>query len=183
GGLARVNRAADLWLRHGGAVVAVVHLPSSFPSWKKWKPLQCCPVIALATALSDLYRSPWNSKPFSKTLTVSVSPLYTRVRIVPGGGRRLSPLERRIAVVVRSAGAGAAISFGGDSRTSASLANSAARWRARSERSPSANACSRQAMRLTSHPLLLALVSSPNASAYLTRSSLTVIRGKAATSF
>ena len=54
--------------------------------------------------------------------------------------------------------AGAALTLGGDRRRSASLASSAARRRARSERSPSASACKRQAMRLTSQARLAALV-------------------------
>jgi hypothetical protein len=49
---------------------------------------------------------------------------------------------------------------GGDRRTSASRASSAARWRARWDKSPSARACKRQAMphepELVAHPCLLA---------------------------
>jgi hypothetical protein len=46
-------------------------------------------------------------------------------------------------------GAGVATDiFGGESRRSVSLASSVARWRARSDKLPSARACMRQAMRL-----------------------------------
>jgi hypothetical protein len=63
------------------------------------------------------------------------------------------------------------------------LANSAALRRARSVRSPSANACIRQMMRLTSHALCLVLVASPNTSAYLARKSGTGKRLSVASSF
>lgn len=63
------------------------------------------------------------------------------------------------------AGGVAGLALGGDRRTSASLASSAARWRARSDKSPSACDCSRQAMCLRSQALLPARVASPNTSA------------------
>jgi hypothetical protein len=96
----------------------------------------------------------------------------------------LSEPGRIVAVAVRCSGAGAGLgALGAVVRRSASRANSAARRRARSERSPSANACMRQAIRRMSHCLWRAFVSSPNTSAYFARSSLTVIRFIAATSF
>src|SRR5262249_49653266 len=55
-------------------------------------------------------------------------------------------------------------------------------WRARSDRSPSARACRRQAMRLMSQVRLLARVGSWNNSAKRGRNSATVIRARAATS-
>src|SRR5262249_32376197 len=72
--------------------------------------------------------------------------------------------------------------WGGLRRRSASRASSAARRRARSERAPSASACIRQTMRLTSQGRLLALVVSPNSSAKRCLSWPTLSRCKAATS-
>src|SRR5215831_16671321 len=71
---------------------------------------------------------------------------------------------------------------GGLRRRSASRASSAARRRARSERSPSARACIRQTMRLTSQVRLLALVVSPKSSAKRWRSWPTLSRWSVATS-
>src|SRR5262249_17729085 len=71
---------------------------------------------------------------------------------------------------------------GADRRISASAISSAARLRARSDRSPSALACKRQAMRFTSQTLLCDGVGSPKTSANLTRSSETRSRGNAAIS-
>jgi hypothetical protein len=55
-------------------------------------------------------------------------------------------------------------------RISASSAIEAARWLARSERSPSASACIRQQIRLIRFGRLLQRVVSPKTSSYLTRS-------------
>ena len=92
-----------------------------------------------------------------------------------GAGRReaiVAGVTAILAVFVCDAGVGAVglglglgLGLGGDSLTSASLANSAARSRARSEMSPSACDCSRQAIRLMSQGLLPAFVCSPNTSA------------------
>src|SRR5262249_58523001 len=53
GALAGVDRAADQGQggRSGRLAVAVLHAaPPLAVRWKKWKPLQCEPVMALATA-------------------------------------------------------------------------------------------------------------------------------------
>src|SRR5215471_14909441 len=71
---------------------------------------------------------------------------------------------------------------GGLRRRSASRASSAARRRASSESSPSASACRRQRMRLTSQVRLLALVVSPKSSAKRCLSWPTLSRWSVATS-
>src|SRR5262245_54899565 len=81
-----------------------------------------------------------------------------------------------------SGGVVLALLWGGFRRRSASRASSAARRQARSERSPSARACIRQAMRLTSQVRLLALVVSPKSSAKRCRSWPTLRRWSVATS-
>src|SRR5262249_45471754 len=91
------------------------------------------------------------SKPLVRTLTLTTWPLYLRARIVPGVGRRRSPAADRPA----------RDGDGGKRRKSASLASSLARLRARTDRSPSASACKRQAMRLTSQVLGLERGGSP----------------------
>src|SRR5260221_7616637 len=71
------------------------------PCWprpKNQKPLQWLPVMALATALSDLKTCPLYAKPRCSTWTCSVSPLYFRVRIVPAGGKRLSMAAGSVAI-------------------------------------------------------------------------------------
>ena len=94
-------------------------------------------------------------------------PLYWRVRTVPGGGSRSSARTAPVAHSSRSAAGRGSSVVGGVIRRSASRASSAARRRARSDRPPSARACSRQAIRLTSQVRLLASVVSPKTSAYL----------------
>ena len=86
-----------------------------------------------------------------------------RVRTVPGGGSAVVRWRGALGGtgVPAGAGVGRAAAWRGDRRRSASLASSAARWRARSDRSPSARACRRQAMRLTSQALLLGVGRSP----------------------
>jgi hypothetical protein len=64
-------------------------------------------------------------------------------------------------------------------RRSASLASSAALRLARLDRSPSASACRRQAMRSISHALLATFVASPNTSAYRRRSAAAPVRSGA----
>src|SRR6516225_1532019 len=101
--------------------------------------------------------------------------------MVPGGGSRGSTGAGR------RTGSGVAVGavvwrWGALSRKSASRASSWARRRARSDRSPSAKACIRQAMRLTSQVRLLAWVASPNSSAKRCRSWPTLRRSSAATS-
>src|SRR5262249_10509971 len=103
--------------------------------------------------------------------------------MVPGRGKRPS---RR----VRGMDAGTAVVLaapfffgrGGPSRNAAPLANWAARRRARSDRSPSARACIRQAMRLTSQARLATQVDSPNSVAYWRLNSGTLSRPKPARS-
>src|SRR5262249_19252520 len=103
-----------------------------------------------------------------------------RRRIWPGGGSRGSHPSRLLldSLFIGMAGA----DRGGTKRRSASLASSAARRRARSERSPSERACTRQAIRLTSHVFWPTRGSAPNAWEYRTRSSATVMASSAATS-
>jgi len=108
--------------------------------------------------------------------------LYVRVIWVPGIGTRVSGETRSSATRVRS-GSAVAGAFGALVRMSASLASSAARALARSERSPSASDCMRQAMRLTRNSLCRDRVSSPKAPAYRVRSSATVMFFNAAMSF
>jgi hypothetical protein len=109
-----------------------------------------------------------------------------RLHALPNGWVRrrqaLIRLKAKGACLRRLLGRRSRLGRRGFIRKSASQASSAARRRARSDRSPSASACSRQAMRLTSHGLFWAGVNSPNTSAYLIRSSLTVIRFSAAAS-
>src|SRR6516165_851332 len=101
--------------------------------------------------------------------------------MVPGGGRRGST-GAGIRTGSRVAVAAVVWRWGGFRRKSASRANSAAHWRARWERSPSASACIRQAMRLTSQARLLAWVASPKSSAKRCRSWPTLSRSSVATS-
>src|SRR6516165_3230656 len=84
-----------------------------------------------------------------------------------------------------SVGGGVVVALlgGGLRRRSASRASSAARRRARSDRSPSANACMRQARRLMSQVRLLAWVVSPKSSAKRCRSWPTLRRSSDATSW
>src|SRR6516162_515106 len=101
--------------------------------------------------------------------------------MVPGGGSRGST-----GAGMRTSSGGGGIVFallgGGFKRRSASRASSAARRRARSDRSPSARAWRRQAIRLTSQVRLQAWVVSPNSSAKRCRSWPTLRRSSAATS-
>src|SRR5258708_7018689 len=140
-GLARVDGAAHgLGRRRSGCLGLVHRAPPDLATRKNKKPLQWEPVMTLATADNDLYTSPSKAKPLRSTWTWRVSPLYTRVRIVPGAGRRGSgimgsgPAGASIRIVVVLGG------WGTVTRKSASLANSAARWRARSGRSRSGKA-------------------------------------------
>ena len=99
-----------------------------------------------------------------------VRPFHSRWSKVPGKGKRQSAgrlLSRR---VVRT-GAPSTVkkSRGAMIRKSASRASSLARSRARSVRSPSAKACSRQAMRRNKCSRWRHRVSSPNTSRYFWR--------------
>src|SRR5262249_27937578 len=129
-------------------------------------PLQWLPVTALATADSDLYTWPWYSKPCVSTWTCTTSPLYVRVKTVPGGGSRVSAAMGVDWIEVRSgAGSGERGVRGAVVRRAASLAISAARRWARWERPPSARDWRRQARRLSSQARLVVLGRSPKSSA------------------
>src|SRR6185437_2298549 len=100
--------------------------------------------------------------------------------MVPGGGSRES---MGAGTLTGSGGVtGVVLLRGGLRRRSASCANSVARRRARSDKSPSTSAWRRQAMRLMSQVRLLAAVASPKTSAKRCRSWPTVRRCSAAIS-
>jgi len=104
--------------------------------------------------------------------------------MVPGVGRRGSVLIAFVTIVETDTELSSGnLWFGAVVRTSESFASSSARLRARSDSPPSALACSRQAIRLTSQALLPVRVSSPNTSAYFAFSCWTVIFRRAVTSF
>ncbi len=117
-------------------------------------------LIAFAAAESVGYTVPSHSKPSAKTVMRSGLTLYIRVRVEPAGGRRSSVSIRGTIPVATGAA-----DFGAVVRRSASRASSSARFRARSDRVPSARLWMRQAMRLMSQTRLPALVASPNTSA------------------
>src|SRR5262249_26906198 len=150
GGLAGVDGAGNQGQAVGDLVLGwsgLLHAAPSFgwPRRKNRYPLTCEPVTALATAEREPYTCPSYSKPSARTRTRSVSALYGRVITVPGGGKRSSGWKSSVRVAVSSGGAVAALSFGAVERRSALHASSSARFRARSDWSPSAFACSRQA--------------------------------------
>jgi hypothetical protein len=74
------------------------------------------------------------------------------------------------------------VSFGAFTRVFSSLTRSIGRSRARCDKSPSATAWIRQAMRFCSQFIFPAVIASPNTSMYLSLSSLTVIASIAASS-
>ena len=113
--------------------------------------------MARAVALSDLKRFPSYSNPFASTVTSMCSPLYTRVRIEPGCGRRGSVTSGIVSSTMSSV---LGIPFalfvlGAVVRMSASRASSSARCRASSDNPPNACDCNLHAMRLMRYALLL----------------------------
>jgi hypothetical protein len=124
---------------------------------------------------------PVKGKALLEDFDLQRAPLLGRVRIVPG--------RKQSSTGILNVGAGDRVwldgvcsARGADRRESAAATSSAARWRARSDRSPSARACRRQAIRLTSQTLLCDGVGSPKRAANLARNSDTRNRGKAAIS-
>ena len=114
------------------------------------------PVTSWAMAERDLYRRPSNSKPLSRTLTTTSRPWNSRASRVPGSGS-LGSCDgdmRLVAVLALTSAEPEATGSRGDRvLRSASLASSSALRRARSERSPSARAWIRQAIRLRRNSL------------------------------
>ena len=180
GALAGVDRAADQRQRRAGWLLRHRVPPVSL---KKRKPLQCEPVIALATADE---RGVDLALPLEalRQHRHAYLPALVHPREDRAGGRqpavrfvRLGRLRRRqrkagrlrLAARRQEPQVGVVGQLGGAAF-------------ARSDRPPWARACRRQARRLSSHGRLLAAVASPVSSAKRAFSCLVVIRCKAAIS-